>query len=69
MIACSIYPDALKAHKIISITKENIAVLTTIDKIFEKILYKQLSTFIEKESLIFPNQYGFRKDVERIKQH
>ena len=71
IIACSIYPDALKVHKIISIPKENvintveklrsIAVLTTIDNIFEKILYKQLSSFIENESLIFPNQYGFRK--------
>lgn len=71
IIDYSIYPDALKVHKIIPIPKEKIsntvdkfrpiAVLSTIDKIFEKILYKQLSTFIENESLMFPNQYGFRK--------
>lgn len=37
------------------------AVLSVLDKVFETILYNQLSTFLENEKLLHPNQYGFRK--------
>lgn len=67
----AIFPDTLKVQKIIPIPKEShsitvanyrpISLLSTIDKIFEKILYNQLATFLDGENLLANNQYGFRK--------
>lgn len=66
-----VFPDILKIQKIIPIPKEShsisvenyrpISILSTIDKIFEKILYQQFSSFLESEHLLSDNQYGFRK--------
>lgn len=70
-IYSSTYPDILKIHKVIPIPKEinctsidkfrPVAVLSVIDKIFEKILHEQLLSYLEEENLLYPNQYGFRK--------
>lgn len=71
MIRTSIYPEALKLHKVIPIPKDAhantvdkyrpIALLSVIDKVFEKIIHLQLSEFLEKESLLHKNQFGFVK--------
>ena len=63
-----IFPDALKIAKIIPIfkSKENnqlnnyrpISLLSSISKIFEKILYKRLYNFINEK--LTKRQYGFR---------
>lgn len=65
------YPDELKVHKIVPIPKHinsssidnfrPIALLSVIDKIFEKLLHSQLSTYLANENLMFKNQYGFQR--------
>lgn len=67
----SVYPDLLKIQKVIPIPKEThansvtkyrpISLLSTIDKIFEKIINRQLESYLEGELLLSDNQYGFRK--------
>ena len=64
------FPDALKIAKVIPIFKSNdqenienyrsIAVLTSISKMFEKVLFKRILTFFENNNILDDNQYGFR---------
>lgn len=71
IITTSTYPDVLKIAKIVPIPKENravtvekfrpIAVLSSIDKLFEKILHRQLSEFLTVNNLLYEMQFGFRK--------
>lgn len=71
MINTSIYPDLLKLHKVIPIPKSSnsktveqfrpIALLSIIDKIFEKLIHFQLLDFFEQESLLSKNQFGYVK--------
>lgn len=71
MISTSMYPDDLKIAKIIPLPKEcnatqvqqfrPIALLPVIDKIFEKILYQQLSSYFDEFNLFYECQYGFKK--------
>ncbi|XP_075167483.1 uncharacterized protein LOC142239575 [Haematobia irritans] len=49
-----VYPQVLKVQKILPIPKEK-------NKIFERIIYKQLSEYLLQEELLSNNQYGFRK--------
>ena len=65
------YPDKLKIAKVIPIFKKGattsvnnyrpISILSTINKIFEKILYSRLINYIDKFQLLYKYQYGFRK--------
>ena len=65
-----IFPDKLKIAKVIPIYKkcdpklfENyrpISLLPTISKVLEKIIHKQLSSYLDEYGIFFPNQYGFR---------
>lgn len=71
MIQEAEYPDILKLHKIIPIPKsivtnkvENyrpISILPTVDKILEKIIFEQLSNYLEVNNILFDRQYGFKK--------
>ncbi|XP_075157940.1 uncharacterized protein LOC142231206 [Haematobia irritans] len=71
MISLSIYPDILKLHRIVPIPKivnasdvsnfRPVAVLSTIDTIFEKIIYDKLYTYCESNNLLYENQYRFRR--------
>lgn len=71
MIIDQKYPNALKIHKIIPIPKKTnpkniadyrpISVLSIIDKIFEKIIFEQLSNYIEENNILYKDQYGFKK--------
>ena len=38
-----------------------IALLSTFNGIFKKILFKRIESFIEQKNLLTPSQYGFRK--------
>ncbi|RWS22765.1 rna-directed dna polymerase from mobile element jockey-like protein [Leptotrombidium deliense] len=40
-----------------------ISVLSILSKLFERIIYNQIYTFLDKNNLIFKNQYGFRKNM------
>ena len=63
-------PDALKLAKIVPVYKSKdkqcftnyrpISVLPSVSKIFEKVIFKRLYNFLDKHSLIYESQYGFR---------
>ena len=65
------YPDLLKLSKVIAIYKKGerhipdnyrpISLLDIIDKIFEKLLYKRMIKFLDKNKLLFIYQFGFRE--------
>ena len=69
-------PELLKVAKIIPIYKskdrsqmENyrpISILPTFSKIFEKIMFKRLYTFLDSHSIIDDHQYGFRPNCSTI---
>lgn len=71
MLNKCIYPDVLKIAKIVPVPKlpnankacdfRPIALLSLFDKIFEKLLHKQLSTYLEQTGQVYPMQFGFRK--------
>ena len=71
-ISSGIYPDSLKIAKVIPIYKKGthssvnnyrpISILSSINKIFEKILYSRLTNYIEKFKILYKYQYGFRKN-------
>ena len=64
-----IYPTPLKTTKVIPIHKKDsklecsnyrrIALLSNIDKIFEKLMHKRLSKFLDKKKLIYSLEFGF----------
>lgn len=39
-----------------------ISLLTTVSKVFERVINKRLVTYLEKNNLLSPNQFGFRKN-------
>jgi len=66
------YPSKLKKSKITAIFKSDddtdptnyrpISLLSIFNRIFEKMVYKRLIQFIEKENLLYHGQYGFRSN-------
>jgi len=36
------------------------SLLSNFNRIFEKIMYKRMTSYIEKHNLLHPSQYGFR---------
>ena len=66
-----IVPDILKISKVTPVYKGGetvdpnnyrpISVINTFAKIFEKLVYKQLISYVEKYKILFEFQYGFRK--------
>jgi len=71
MLNTGIYPDLLKISKVIPLYKKNdnsvlsnyrpIALLPSVSKIFEKVILLQVTEYLDDNSLLSPNQYGFRK--------
>ena len=65
-----IFLDKLKIAKVIQIFKKGdptlfknyrpISLLPTISKVLEKIIFTQLSSYLNEAKLFFDNQYGFR---------
>ena len=66
------YPAKLKHSKVIPIYKKDeesdptnyrpISLLSIFNKIFEKLMYKRLKSFLEKRNILFNSQYGFREN-------
>ena len=66
-----IFEDCLKLAGVIPIPKDAdstnasnyrpISLLPIVSKIFEKVLYKQLYTYLEQNNILYEHQYGFRK--------
>ena len=67
--ATGIYPDALKIAKVIPVFKKGdkllvsnyrpISLLSNINKIFEKLVYSRLYSFLELHKCIYDLQFGF----------
>lgn len=65
-----IFPDTLKIAKVSPIYKSGsrsdpnnyrpVSVLPVMSKIFERILYTRLNTYLTKKKFLIPEQYGFR---------
>ena len=64
------YPQSLKCAQVVPIYKGGpkdlctnyrpISLLSPINKIFEKLIYSRLYTYLEKNSMLSSHQYGFR---------
>ena len=65
------FPEKLKYSKVLPIHKSGskfktsiyrpISVLPIFDKIFEKLMHTRLASFLDKNQIISPSQYGFQK--------
>lgn len=72
-IATGIFPEAFKKAVVHPIYKGGnrdsmnnyrpISVLSSISKVFEKLVNRRLTQFLDKNNLIAQNQYGFKKGV------
>jgi hypothetical protein len=66
------FPDTLKIAKVCPIYKngdkslvENyrpISVLSSFSKVFEKIMFNRLILYLDRQNILIPNQFGFRKN-------
>ena len=71
-IAQGLFPDCLKIAEVIPIFKKGdhnlatnyrpISILSQFDKIFEKLIYIRISSYLEKYDLLNKNQFGFREN-------
>ena len=65
-----IFPDLLKVAKVTPIKKPGIStsisnyrpisILPSLSKLFEKLIYRQLYSYLEQNEILFKNQFGFR---------
>ena len=66
-----VFPSVLKMAKVVPVFKKDskldyshyraISLLSNIEKILEKLMYKRLHTFINKNNVIYNLQFGFRQ--------
>ena len=66
-----IFPSVLKIAKVVPVFKKDskldysnyrpISLLSNIEKILEKLMYKRLYTFLDNKNIIYDLQFGFRQ--------
>ena len=66
-----VFPSALKTAKVVPVFKKDskldhsnycpISLLSNIEKILEKLMYKRLHTFLNNNNIIYNSQFGFRQ--------
>ena len=66
-----VFPSVLKTAKVVPVFKNDskldysnyhpISLLSNIEKILEKLMYKRLYTFLNKNNVIYNLQFGFRQ--------
>ena len=71
-----VFPETLKVAKVIPLYEKGdcekpenyqpISLLSSISKVFEKLLYKKSSKFCKKHELISSDQYGFRLNISCV---
>ena len=71
-LTSGIFPDKLKITKVQPLYKNEdqtlikkyrpISLLPAISKVFEKIIFNQLFSFLQKQNIIYKSQYGFRRE-------
>ena len=67
----TVFPSALKTAKVVSVFKKDsklnhsnyrpISLLSNIEQILEKLMYKRLYTFLDYNNFIYDLQFGFRQ--------
>ena len=72
----AIFPDELKIAKVLPLYKTGdrnvlsnyrpISILPIFSKIFEKLIQSRLTSFLEKEKVLFDGQFGFRRNRSTI---
>ena len=65
-------PDQLKTANVIPVHKKDsltdmnnyrpISLLSVFNKLLEKLMFKRLNFFIDKNNILFDNQFGFRSN-------
>ena len=71
-----IFPDELKIAKVIPVFKSSeadklqndwpISLLPAISKVFEKIMYNKIVSFLSSKNILYKHQYGFRQKHSTI---
>ena len=71
-----VFPDIFKTAKVVPLFKKGekkdpanyrpISLLSSLSKVFEKILHNRMLRFTEKNNLICPMQYGFRNNMSCV---
>ena len=66
-----VFPSALKTAKVVPVLKKDsklnysdydpVSLLSNIEKILEKLMYKRLYTFLDYNNIIYDLQFGFRQ--------
>ena len=66
-----VFPSVLKTAKVVPVFKKDstldysnsysISLLSNIEKILEKLMYKRLYTFVSNSNIIYNLQFGFRQ--------
>ena len=72
MLNNGIFPDNLKIAKVILLYNKgddglftnyrSISLLSSVSKIFEKVIFNQLIQYFDRYTLLYKSQYGFRKN-------
>ena len=67
-----VFPHSMKIAKVIPLFKEKeknllcnyrpVSVLSSVSKVFEKIMHNQIYEHFNSLNILYPNQYGFRKN-------
>ena len=70
-LTTGIFPEKLKLAKVIPIHKKNdntifdnyrpISILPTISKVFERVIFEQINSYLNTHNLYYHSQYGFRQ--------
>ena len=70
------FPSSLKIAKVIPILKKGspcecnnyrpISLLSNIEKAFESLMYKRITTFLNQSNVLYNRQFGFRKNHSTI---
>ena len=65
------FPDQLKLAQVVPVFKSGdklqignyrpVSILSTFSKIFEQVMYSRLTSFLEKHSILYNYQFGFRQ--------
>jgi len=73
IIATGIFPSKLKVAKVVSLVKKGdpefasnyrpISLLPIFSKLFEKLMYKRLYSFVTQNHITYPLQFGFQKKL------
>ena len=72
-LATGIFPEKLKIAEVMPFYKKDditlmdnyrpVSLLTSVSKVFEKVVFTQLYEYFDEHNLFFSSQYGFRKNT------